>query len=44
MRQTLIFILGILAGWILRGLAELIDEKFWKKNSKITKQHGGKKQ
>ncbi len=36
MNWAILFTLGILAGWILRGLAELIDEKFWKKN-------GGKK-
>ena len=34
MNWAIIFTLGILAGWILRGLAELINEKVWKGGKK----------
>lgn len=30
MKPALIFVLGMVAGWIFRGLAELIQKKVWK--------------
>ena len=34
MNWMIIFASGILFGWLLRGIAELINEKFWKGGKK----------